>query len=354
MLNRRTLFTALTATAGLGAVAACSPPQEGGGEGDGNAETLTVYSNSLSDGRSEWLQERAAAEGFSLQFVDLGAGEIQNRLLAEAANPIADVVFGLNNVYFEKLIAEEVLEPYTPAWSGEVDTALGDGEHFWPIVREPIMLVFNDAAFPGGEGAPTDWPDLWTDPAFEGRYEVQSTLGGGTTQMVISGIISRFRDDAGELGVSEDGWAQLGEFFAKGNPSVEGTDLFARLAGGEVDMGQMWLAGKFAREEEYGLTTTAVSPEVGVPYAVQQVAMVAGTKRTETAGAFIDWFGSAEVQAGWSTEFFTAPTNEAARENADQEALEMTDSFTQQDIDWGFVSENLDSWIEKIELDVLG
>lgn len=179
MLTRRSLLTALTATAGLSAVAACTPPQQGGGGDD--AETLTVYSNSVSDGRGEWLQEQAGANGFSLQFVDLGGGDIQNRLLAEAANPIADVVFGLNNVYFEKLNAAEVLEPHTPSWSGEVDSSLGDGENFWPIVREPIMLVFNDAAFPNGEGSPSDWPDLWTDPAFEGRYEVPSSIGGATT-----------------------------------------------------------------------------------------------------------------------------------------------------------------------------
>lgn len=352
MLTRRSLLTALTATAGLGAVAACTPPQQGGGNGD--AETLTIYSNSVSDGRGEWLQEQAGAEGFSLQFVDLGGGDIQNRLLAEAANPIADVVFGLNNVYFEKLRTAEVLEAYTPAWSGEVDAALGDGELFWPIVREPIMLIVNDEAFPGGEGAPTDWPDLWTDSAFEGRYEVPTSLGGATTQMVISGILTRFRDDAGELGISEDGWAQIGEFFAKGNPSVQGTDLFARMVEGEVDMGQMWLAGKFSREDEYGITTTPLRPEIGVPYAVQHVAKVAGTQRAETAEAFIDWFGSAEVQAAWSHEFFTAPTNATALESADQDAVEMTDSFTQQDIDWTFVAENLDGWIEKLELDVLG
>ena len=352
MITRRSLLASVPAVAGLGALAACTPPQSGSGDGD--SETLTIYSNSVSDGRGEWLQEKAAEAGFTLQFVDLGGGDIQNRLLAEAANPIADVVFGLNNVYFEKLRAAEVLEAYSPSWSGEVDASLGDGEQFWPIVREPIMLITNDEVFPGGEGAPADWPELWTVPEFEGRYEVPTALGGATTQMVLSGILARFRDDAGEHGISADGWAQIGEFFAKGSPAVEGTDLFARMAEGEVDMGQMWLAGKFSREEEYGITTTAISPEIGVPYAVQHVAKVAGTKNAEAAEAFIDWFGGAELQAAWSNEFFTAPTNEVALQDADQDAVELTDSFTPQDIDWAFVAENLDGWIEKIELDVLG
>jgi hypothetical protein len=48
-----------------------------------------------------------------------------NRLLAEKANPIADVVFGLNQVYFEKLKAEKVLAASTPSWADKVDTEYG-------------------------------------------------------------------------------------------------------------------------------------------------------------------------------------------------------------------------------------
>lgn len=346
--SRRNFLALASATAGATAVASCTPPSAGG---DGDA--LTVYSNSVSDGRGEWLQERASAEGFTLTFVDLGGGDIQNRLLAEKANPIADVVFGLNNVFFEKLKAADVLEAYTPSWSGDVDASMGDGEQFWPIVREPIMLVYSEDAYPGGEGAPTDWPDLWTKPEFEGRYEVPTSLGGATSQMVLSGILTRFQGE-GEFGVTQEGWDAVGQFFAKGSQAVEGQDLYARMAAGEVDAGQMWLAGKASREEEYGITTTAVNPEVGVPMATQHVALVKGTSKTEAAQRFIDWFGGAELQAAWSKEFFTAPTNTAALDSADQEAVEATDAFTKaQDIDWPFVAENLDAWIEKIQLDVL-
>lgn len=68
------------------------------------------------------------------------------------------------------------------------------------------------------------------------------------------------------------------------------------------------------------------------------------------AEEFIDWFGSAEVQAEWSNEFFTAPTNKDALDSADQDAVAQTDSFEAQDIDWETVAANLSEWIEKIEL----
>ncbi|GAA1318824.1 hypothetical protein [Brachybacterium tyrofermentans] len=46
MTSRRLFLTA----AALGGLAACSPPQSGGGD----SEALTIYSNSISDGRGEW------------------------------------------------------------------------------------------------------------------------------------------------------------------------------------------------------------------------------------------------------------------------------------------------------------
>lgn len=345
----RTTAVSLTAIIAGSLMTACSTT---GNDGSDSSGPLVIYSNSVSDGRGEWLQEEAAEAGFEVEFVDLGGGDIQNRLLAEQANPIADVVFGLNNVFFENLKTSDALEPHTPAWSGKVEAGLGDDENFWPIVREPIMLVYNNEAFSEAE-APQDWPDLWKDNKFHGRYETPNSMGGATTQMVISGILARHLDESGELGVSEEGWSEIESFFANGTPAVQGTNLYARMANGEVDAGQMWLAGKASREVEYGVDSTAVRPSAGVPMATQHVALVKDSDRQEQAREFIDWFGSADVQAAWSQEFFTAPTNQDALADADQEAVSQTDSFDAQDIDWPTVAANLPDWIEKIELNYL-
>ncbi|MDV6264183.1 extracellular solute-binding protein [Rhodococcoides yunnanense] len=350
MNHTKKLLTGIIAAATL-FIGACAPPSEQT-EG-GQDKSLVVYSNSVGDGRGDWLAEQAKAAGFTLNFVDLGGGDVMNRLSAEKNNPLADVTFGLNNVYFEKLKARDVLEPYTPVWSGEVDASLGDEDTdlFWPIVREPVMLVYNTAAYPNSADAPQDWTDLWTKEQFKNRYEVQTTLGGATTQMVIAGILARYPDPNGDLGVSAEGWSQIEAYFANGNPSVTGTDLYARMKSGEVDAGQMWLAGKPTREAQYDIESAAAEPAIGVPYAVQQVALVKGTKKTEEAQRFIDWFGSADVQAAWSNQFFTAPANRMALPTADQDAIAQTDSFTAQDIDWDLVGQNIDKWVEKIELE---
>lgn len=349
---RRTLpMLASVALTGL-VLTGCSagPASDATSASDG---PLIVYSNSVSDGRGEFLVKLASEAGFDVEYVDAGGGAIAERIIAEAANPIADVVFGPNNVNFEGMKAADALEAYEPAWADKVDEIDSDG-FYHAIVEEPIMIVYNEAAYPGGEGAPDDWTDLFEKDAYHGLYETPTTLTGGTTQLVLTSLLSRYRDDAGKLGISDEGWEAIDSFFANGSPAVEGTDLYARMSAGDVNLGQMWLAGKASREAEYGVETEAIHPSVGVPIVNQGIGLVKGSKNSERAKEFIDWFGSAEVQAAWSNEFFTAPTNSDAVADADRAAVEATAAFEAQDIDWAFVAENLPRWIEEIELNHLG
>ncbi|MGO4472424.1 extracellular solute-binding protein [Arthrobacter sp. M-10] len=351
-MKRRIVLLGAVLAAGSLLSTACTPPGQASASAN---ESLIIYSNSVSDGRGDWLKKEAATAGFKIDFVDLGGGDVMNRLTAEKNNAVADVTFGLNNVYFEKLKAQNVLDPYTPSWAGDVDASLGDqsGKQFWPIVREPIMLVYNKAAYATPAAAPQDWTDLWTKDQFKGKYEVPTALGGATTQMVLAGILARYADTNGELGISAEGWAQVKAYFANGSRAVTGEDLYSRMKKSQVDAGQMWLSGKASREKQYGIATEAVKPAVGVPFAVQQIGLIKGTKKAETAKKFIDWFGSADVQAKWSKQFFTAPANSKAATTADAQAIQQTAAFKNQAIDWTLVGKFIDKWVEKIQLEYL-
>lgn len=354
-ITGRALPAVVTTLAGLLALSACgSADATSEGETDG---TLVVYTNSDGEGRGDWLMERAEADGINIEIVGIGGGDLTDRLMAEAGNPVADVVFGLNHVYFSQLVENDVVTPYTPSWSEDVASPelgdpSGDG-NFWPVVQQGIPLVYNlDAVDP--ESAPTDWLDLWEDSQWHGRYETVGDLGGATTQMVFSGILDRYQDPNGELGVSAEGWEQIEMYFEHGNPAVPETDLWLRMANGEVDMGQQPGTSSLAnREEEYGIEVGLVEPEMGIPFAVEQVAVVSGTDQETQAQEFIDWFGSPELQAEWSEEFGSMPAVQGAIDEADPEIVELHENLQQQDIDWEFVGENLPSWIEKIELEYL-
>jgi iron(III) transport system substrate-binding protein len=345
---------AVTLLAGCGGGAA-SPAASGSSSpapAGGSGETLVIYTNSNGEGRGDWVTAKAAEAGFKIEIVGAGGADATNKLIAEKNNPIADIAFGLNNMYFSQIKAEDALEPYEPAWAGDVDQELGDGETYWPLVKQAILLGYNADKI-SKDAAPQDWTDLWTKDGLKARYERVTGLGTATAQLVFAGILSRYRDDSGDLGISDEGWKQVEQYFQNGSPAVAKTDLFARIASGEVDMGQMPSSIIAEREKSFKVNVETVIPSVGVPLAVEQIALVKGSKKQEQAQKFIDWFGSAEVQGEFAQKFNSMPVNKAAEAKANPEVVAFFADLKQQDIDWEFVQENMGAWVEKIELEYM-
>jgi iron(III) transport system substrate-binding protein len=342
----------LLAGCGGGAATPAASGESSPAPAGGSGETLVVYTNSNGEGRGDWLTAKAAEAGFKIEIVGAGGADATNKLIAEKNNPIADVAFGLNNMYFSQIKAADALEPYEPAWAGEVDKGLGDGEAYWPLVKQAILLGYNSDKI-SKDKAPQDWTDLWTKDEFKDRYERVTGLGTATAQLVFAGILSRYRDDSGDLGISDEGWKQVEQYFQNGSPAVAKTDLFARIASGEVDMGQMPSSIIAEREKSFKVNVETVVPSVGVPLAVEQIALVKGTKKEEQARKFIDWFGSSEVQGEFAKQFNSMPVNKEAEAQANPEVVDFFADLKQQDIDWEFVQENMGAWVEKIELEYM-
>ena len=152
---------------------------------------LVVYSNSVSDGRGDWLKQKAAEAGFKLEIVEAGGGDLLNRLVAEKNKPLADVVFGLNQMNFDTLKTNDLLVPYEPAWMNEIPEGSSEKENFYhPLVEQRIIMIYNKDVYTE-ETAPKDWTDLIENPAFKGKYHVPANLGGGTNRSVVYGMLMR-------------------------------------------------------------------------------------------------------------------------------------------------------------------
>ncbi|SDE49096.1 extracellular solute-binding protein [Auraticoccus monumenti] len=351
--GRRALRGTVALAVAVTTLAACSNQASesgGGGEQAGGDQTLVVYTNSNSDGRGEWVTEKAAEAGFDIEIVGLGGADLTNRIIAEVNNPVGDVVYGLNTMFFEQLKAEQAITAHEPSWAGEVPQDAGDPVDgaYWPLVDQAILTVYDSATT---TDAPTDVAQLWTDPAFAGRYEVNTSLGQATPQLVLAGLLAPYAGPDGE--VSDEGWAAVQAYYANGSPAVEGTDLYARFERGEVAYGVTPSGGVIARDEQYGTETAVVPASAGVPFVTEQVGVIAGTDSEQRAKEFIDWLGSAEVQGEFATEFNSMPVNEVAAEQANPEVVELVGSVQRADIDYALVREHIGEWVERVELEYL-
>ena len=316
-------------------------------------EKLIVYTNANSDGRGEWLIEKAKTAGFEIELVGAGGANLTNRLIAEKNNPIADVVFGLNNMLYENLKKENVLTKYVPKWAGDVEPGLNDPEGYYHgLVKQAILLGYNPKNFTP-ETAPKDWTDLYKNDAFKGKYEAPTLLGQITPQLVVAGILTRYKDPKGDLGIAKEGWDEIKKLYDNGVRAVEGEDFYANLASGKTPLGAVVSGTLSKKEEQYKVKAGIVSPSVGVPMIVEHAAIVKGTKKLATAERFVEWMGSAEVQGEFAAKFNAMPANTKAADKASDSVKALYSSLKAQQLDWSFVADNIGKWVEKIELQIM-
>ncbi|WP_231514918.1 extracellular solute-binding protein [Oceanobacillus salinisoli] len=352
---KRILF--LTILVMISIVAAACGQTESNGDAKGNSssdETLVIYTNSASDGRGDWLTEKAQEAGFSIEIVEGGGGEIINRLIAEKNNPLADIVYGPTEADFNHLKDENVLSSYEIDWiDGIPEGSYDEDGYFYPLVSQPKILLYNSDIY-SKETAPQDFTDLWKNEAFHGKYHVNINMGSNSNRAVIAGILVRYLDPEGELGVSQEGWDAIQAYFDHGYKTPEGEHFFGNLASGDVPISFIWASGVKGMNEEFNHQAGIVYPEIGMPTTVEQVGIVQNNPdKFELAQEFIEWFGSGEVQGQWAQEFGSLPIHKEALEQAVPEMIELGEKGHAQDIDWQFVNDHIDEWVEKIELEIL-
>lgn len=343
---------ASTAAPASGAAeSASTAPASAGGEVD-KSKTLLIYSNSSADGKGDWLVERAKQDGFNIQCVDVDGGDLLNRLIAEKNNQLADVIWGLNAMSYEQLKKEDLLLKYdAPSWLADCDPSLGDTEgYYYPIVVQPLLMAYKTNVFTP-ETAPTDWVQAITDEAYKGQINILS-LGGGTSQSLIAGILVRYREDGAELDISEEGWEVMRQYIQDNHVNTPEEDWFGNFTSDKFPITGIWGSGYIQRQNEQGITDMDyATPEIGVPYVVEQLAIVKSSANAELAKAFIEWFGSPQIQGEFSKQFGTAPASQTALAQADPEIQEMLERVHPQEIDWKFVGDHRDAWMEKIQLE---
>ncbi len=320
------------------------------GEVDRSQE-LVIYSNSFSNDQDAWLAEKAKEAGFNLTLVALGGSEMGERIKAEQNNPVCDIAFGMNMVEYELLKDEGLLVSYTPEWADKVDLeAFGDAEDkmYWPVIIQPLFLMYNKDVV---TNPPTSWEDL-AKPEYEGLFNMRD-LSGGTAKTITATILQKYADPEGDLGVSDEGWQVIADIYANCHYEQDGEDYVGNVVNGTIPMTEMWGAGlcknQIAYETEFGV----MQPEEGVPYVVEQLAIIKGTDNVELALDFINWFGSAEQMYGWSTNAGATPANVDALAMVENEDIKSMANFKVQDVDWVLVKENVNAWAEKIQLEYL-
>ncbi|HAT02483.1 MAG TPA: ABC transporter substrate-binding protein, partial [Oribacterium sp.] len=311
-----------------------------------SGDPLMIYSPQADADRVGWLTENAEkALGFDVEFLCAGGNDLADRLVAEKANPQADVVMGLLQTAMYQLKDQDILEPYTPSWADDVSDTYKDKDgYFYEFWQTPIIICYNPDYI---SDPPTSWQDLIKDE-YKGKYSV-GTPQGQTIRSYIIGMLWPYYDSStGEI--SQDGWDFLSTLYANSYQMPAESDAWQLFKDGTVPIMMTWYDGAKTKSAEYGCNVEYVKPANGTPVVSEGIGIVNGTDQADKAKAYEDWWGSAETQAAYAKQFGVVPVSKKALDLCGDEVKKDGEMFKPQDIDWEVAAEKSNDWFEKIQL----
>ena len=219
-----------------------------------------------------------------IKWVRDSTGVVTAKLLAEKANPQADVIWGLAATSLLVLKPEGMLLPYTPKGVEKLDPQFRDKENppAWVGMDAWVAAIcFNTAeAAKKNLPKPTSWKDL-TKPVYKGQVVMPNPASSGTGFLDVSSWLQLF----GEA----EGWKYMDALHQNIGVYTHSGSKPCTMAGqGEYPIG---VAFEFraARVKKQGAPIDIVFPEEKSGWDMEATAIVKGTKNLEAAKTLVDW-----------------------------------------------------------------
>ena len=284
-LGRATAALALAALAALPALA--------------QKTQLTVYTALEDD------QLKAYTEGFNKANPDIeivwvrdSTGIITAKLLAEKANPKADVVMGVAATSMAIFDKEGMLQPYAPQGLARIAPQYRDAKNppAWTGMDVwGATICFNTVeAAKRGIPKPETWKDL-TKPVYKGQIVMPHPASSGTGFFDVTAWLQIY----GEA----DGWKfmdGLHENIAQYMHS--GSRPCAAAANGEYVVG-ISFEYRANREKAQGKPIDLVFPKEGLGWDLEAIGIYKGTMNAAAAQKLMDWAASDAAMALYAKNF---------------------------------------------------
>lgn len=246
--------------------------------------------------------------GVKLTIIKAGdAGEMVNKLILTKAQPIADVVYGIDNALAGKAIAADVLAPYAGPAAQATSLAMLPAPLI-PIDVGYVTVNIDKAWFEKHRVAvPSSLQDL-TGSAYKNLMVVQHPATSSPGMAFLASTVAAMGETA-----AFDWWAKMranGLKVAKGWSEAYYTD-FSRNGGKRPVV--VSYASSPAAEVFYAKTKLSEAPtqslelDGAVFQQVEGAAVVKGGKQVDAAGKFIEFLRGPQVQQALQTTMWMYP-----------------------------------------------
>ncbi len=131
--------------------------------------TLMAHDSFADSATGETFARFTAETGHQVEILAAGdAGAMVNQAILTMDNPVADLMFGVDDTFLTRAVAAGIFQPFTSSLLGSVPESLQlDGELVTPIDYGDVCLNFDKSAFSDSLPPPETLEDL-LDPAYRG------------------------------------------------------------------------------------------------------------------------------------------------------------------------------------------
>lgn len=282
--------------------------------------TLTVLTHDSFNLDKKLIQAFERTNNLRVAFVKGGdAGAMTNKLILTKKNPLADVVYGIDNTLLGKALAADILEPYKPKSAAAIplEYRLDPAWRITPVDYGFVALNYDKAWFAvNNKALPQRLEDL-TKPEWKGLLAMPNPATSSTGLAFYLATIKKL----GEKSALEF-WAGLRD---NGVKITAGWDAayyteFTKNGGSRpivVSYASSPAAEVFYSDQKLEDAPTANLLLPGSSFLqIEGVAVLRGAKNPESARAFVDFMLSASVQSDIPTQMWVYPVMPNIKLNA--------------------------------------
>lgn len=363
--RRLTPTTAATAVALSLLLASCSSddggtavsgdtvPSESAGPDAGSAGTevtLTLVTHDSFAVSEDVLAAFTAETGITVEVLPSGdAGAMVNQAILTKDHPQGDVLFGIDNTFLSRALAEDLFEPYESAALDAVDDALiVDPEHrVTPIDTGDVCLNYDIAGLADrGLEPPTSLDDL-VDPAYAGTVVVENPATSSPGLAFVLATVAEY---------GEDGWSEWWTDLVDNDVEVAAgweEAYYTSFSGSAGSSGDRPIVVSYASsppaEVIFAETPLDEAPTGVVESScfrqIEFAGILSGTEHRDEAEQLIDFLLDERFQADIPTSMFVYPVTDVdLPEEFVKYGASPSDPYTMAPDQ---IAENRDRWIEE-------
>ncbi|WP_320172495.1 extracellular solute-binding protein [Maridesulfovibrio sp.] len=310
----------------------------------GLEERVVVYSTH-GEAMLEMVADAFEKEtGVRVDFINL-KGQLGDRVRAEKANPQADVMYGAPSSVYQELMGEGLFAPCKPEWADRINPLFKDSEGYWyGTIQTPVLMFYNSDML-SADKAPKDWSDL-ANPQYKDMLVFRNALSS-SARATYTALLQQYQ----RKNEMDAGWKFLKGVDANTKRYYgSGSLLFQAIGRKEAAISFAVLNSIIDNKVKNRMPLETIDAASGSPVITDGIALIKGAKHPAAGKAFVEFAGSAKVQAMLANKFNRMPTLPEALKDCPKWMSEI--KFKVMDVDWGALAAVQSAWMQKWDSDI--